>query len=391
MRLHRTLVLLVLFLAITAIPGAAFCASAGSEQKPITLSTMGSLFFGGTVSREANGETFHGDHGYAQFYIPQNARNWPIIMWHGIGQSGRSFESTPDGREGYQALLTRDDWPVYIIDQPRRGRAGRTRAEPAVNNIPTTTNESGVWSAFRLGRWLPPEPATLYPVSQFPRDGAAIDQFMRQQTGDTGELPRTPEHRTFMAKAMKDLLERTGPGILLTHSYGGQFGWGTGMESPELVKAIVAYEPGQYVFPEHELPPDVASPLEIVNTNLCPQPVPLEEFRKLTRMPILIVFGDNIAQEPGEVFNEEVWRVSFARAKQFVDAINRHGGHAELLHLPEIGIRGNSHAPFADANNGEIAGLLERWLAEKGLDARDAPHRGPRKKEMPFTIPLAGE
>ena len=74
------------------------------------------------------------------------------------------------------------------------------------------------------------------------------------------------------------------------------------------------------MFPENELPPDVPSPLDIVNTNQRPQPVPLEEFTKLTRMPVLIVFGDNIAKEPGEVFNEEVWRVSFARAKQFVDA-----------------------------------------------------------------------
>ena len=39
--------------------------------------------------------------------IPLNSRTYPIILWHGIGQSGRSFESTPDGREGYQAILPR--------------------------------------------------------------------------------------------------------------------------------------------------------------------------------------------------------------------------------------------------------------------------------------------
>ena len=94
--------------------------AAGQEQKPITLKTMGSLLFGGTVIERENGDTFHGDHGYAQFYIPQKARNYPLILWHGMGQSGRSWESTPDGREGFQALLTRRDWPLYIIDQPRR-------------------------------------------------------------------------------------------------------------------------------------------------------------------------------------------------------------------------------------------------------------------------------
>ena len=36
---------------------------AGAAVKPIVLRTMGSLFFGGTVTTLENGETFHGDHG----------------------------------------------------------------------------------------------------------------------------------------------------------------------------------------------------------------------------------------------------------------------------------------------------------------------------------------
>ncbi|MFR4436582.1 MAG: hypothetical protein ACLT8C_02480 [Akkermansia muciniphila] len=93
------------------------------DEAPITLRTMGSLFFGGTVTALPDGETFHGDHGYAQFYIPQHARTYPLVLWHGIGQSGRSYETTPDGREGFMSIFPRRDWPVYIIDQPRRGRA----------------------------------------------------------------------------------------------------------------------------------------------------------------------------------------------------------------------------------------------------------------------------
>lgn len=79
--------------------GQAFAAD-GQEQKPIVLRTMGSFFFGGTVKTLDDGVTFHADHGYAQYYIPQDARNLPIVMWHGISQSGKTFESTPDGREG---------------------------------------------------------------------------------------------------------------------------------------------------------------------------------------------------------------------------------------------------------------------------------------------------
>lgn len=47
-------------------------------DKPIVLKTMGSLLFGGTVTQKENGETFRGDYGYAQFYIPLHSRTYPI-------------------------------------------------------------------------------------------------------------------------------------------------------------------------------------------------------------------------------------------------------------------------------------------------------------------------
>ena len=124
-------------------------AAFATEQKPITLKTMGSLYFGGTVAESSNGGTFHADHGYAQYYIPLNSRNYPLVMWHGIGQSGKTYESTPDGREGYQAIFARRDWPVYIIDQPRRGRVGRTQAGPNTSIPPVLAAEYGAWNAFR--------------------------------------------------------------------------------------------------------------------------------------------------------------------------------------------------------------------------------------------------
>ena len=54
-------------------------------------------------------------------------------------------------------------------------------------------------------------------------------------------------------------------------------------------------------------------------------------------------------------------------ARLWAAAVNRHGGDATVVHLPEIGIKGNTHFPFADLNNKQIADLLEQWLKEKGL------------------------
>ena len=72
------------------LQGSAFALDEPQTQtKPLVLNQLGGLAFGGTVSHKPNGLTFHGDHGYAQYVIPVNAKNYPIILWHGIGQSGR--------------------------------------------------------------------------------------------------------------------------------------------------------------------------------------------------------------------------------------------------------------------------------------------------------------
>ena len=37
------------------------------------------------------------------------------------------------------------------------------------------------------------------------------------------------------------------------------------------------------------------------------------------------------------------------------------------IDLPQLGIRGNGHLMMMDRNNAEIADILNRWLAERGL------------------------
>lgn len=192
-----------------------------------------------------------------------------------------------------------------------------------------------------------------------------------------------------MGAAVADLFRQTGPAILVTHSHSGQYGWSTVMHAPDLVKAVVAYEPGQFAFPEGERPAEIPALADGVAAAMEPQMVPVAEFRKLTRLPVLIVYGDNIAREPSTAFNVDLWRVASARAQQFVDAVNRHGGNARLVILPRIGIHGNTHAPFADLNNRQIADHLERFLAANTLDGRSNPHRGPARRAVgALTIPM---
>ena len=89
---------------------------------------------------------------------------------------------------------------------------------------------------------------------------------------------------------------------------------------------------------------------------------------KITRFPIQMVYGDNIPAGPSLLPGPERWRLRLIYAQQFVDTVNRHGGDAELLHLPTVGVFGNTHFAFSDLNNVQIADLLSQYLKTKGLD-----------------------
>jgi hypothetical protein len=259
--------------------------------------------------------------------------------------------TTPDGREGYQNIFLRRRFGVYLIDQPRRGRGGRSTLPMTITPRP---DEQAWFETFRLGLW-----PNFFPGVQFPRDPQALDQYFRQMAPDTG-----PIEVEVTSAAVAALFDRIGPGLLVTHSHSGGMGWRTAIKSRN-VRAIATYEPGSnFVFPSGEVPPPMpssAGPLEAVGA-------PLSEFDLLTKIPIVIYYGDNIPETPTANPGQDGWRVRLAMARLWADAVNRRGGDVTLVHLPAIGIRGNTHFPFSDANNLQIADLLSAHLKKKGLD-----------------------
>lgn len=327
----------------------------------LVIEKQGSFVVGGTMVRTpgvydnknptAVGQSFHGDHLYTFYQVPQNAKPLPIVMLHGAFQSARSWETTSDGREGFQTIFLRRGFPVYLVDQPRRGRAGNSTVAATIEPAP---NDQLFFDQFRLGKW----PGYFRNV-QFDRKSETLDQFFRSVTPNTG-----PYDAGVISDAMAALFTKTGPAILFSHSQAGGPGWLTAIKSPN-VKGIVALEPGSgFIFPEGELPPAMPS----AAGTLTPEAVPLADFEKLTRIPIIIYYGDNFPTEPTTERGQDNWRVRLAMARLWVDAINRHGGDARLVHLPEIGVRGNTHFLMSDLNNVEIADLISRFLAEKKLD-----------------------
>jgi pimeloyl-ACP methyl ester carboxylesterase len=329
---------------------------------PVAIAAQGSFAVGGTVVTSDGtfdpknpmnpaGQTLHGDHARLTYQIPVDARPLPLLFWHGWWVDSSCWDTTPDGREGFRTLFLRRRFPVYLFDQPRRGSAGKaTTAAP----ISTEPNEQWFFNQFRLGLW--PE---LYEGGQFSADPPAVEQFFRGMVPDTGPL----DTEVIVAGASA-AIDRIGPLVLVTHSHAGGFGWSAAIRNPQ-VRAVVSIEPGSgFVFPEGELPEAMPSS----NGTLEPVGIPASEFEALTRVPIVVYYGDNIPTEPTDIAGRDNWRVRVAMARRWVEAINRHGGDATFVSLPEQGIHGNTHFAFSDLNNHQIAEQIGVFLAQKGLD-----------------------
>jgi hypothetical protein len=351
-----------LMLILVSMSATSWAIAGGNDRPaPLVIQEQGSFAVGGTVvtnpgkfdpiKMSPEGQTFHGDHAYVFYQTPVNARKLPLVLWHGFGQFSKTWETTPDGREGFQNIFLRRGFGVYLVDQPRRGNAGRSTK---LSTITPVADEQKWFNIFRLGVW-----PNFFPGVQFSRDQEALNQYFRQMTPDTG-----PIDIEVNSDAVAALFNRIGPGILVTHSHSGGMGWRTVIKNPN-VRAVVSYEPGSnFVFPEGEVPapmPSSAGPFAAVG-------VPLSEFMKLTKIPIIIFYGDYIPEKQIANPGQDQWRVRLAMARLWANAVNRRGGDVAVVHLPEIGIRGNTHFPFSDRNNLEIADLMSGFLKKKGLD-----------------------
>jgi pimeloyl-ACP methyl ester carboxylesterase len=336
--------------------------AAETTEEPLMIREQGSFAAGGTVIENTGtfdprapadpaGQTLHGDHAYVFYQIPVGAKKNPLVFLHGAGQFSKTWESAPDGREGFQNIFLRRGFAVYLVDQPRRGDAGRSTVGQAISPTP---DEQMWFTQFRVGLW-----PDFYPGVQFPKDKESLNQYFRQMTPNTG-----PFDAEVISEALAALMEKIDGGILVTHSQGGGPGWLTGLKS-EKVRAIVAYEPGSgFIFPEGEVP----DPIENKYAALSASPVALAEFKKLTKVPIIIYYGDNIPDKPSDIPAQDYWRAALEMAEKWSAAINRHGGQAMVIHLPKAGISGNTHFPFSDLNNADIADHLSAWLKDNKLD-----------------------
>jgi pimeloyl-ACP methyl ester carboxylesterase len=342
---NRTSILVLACLIGTVGLGTFGPAAAGTLGGPLELADEGSFFVGGQMARSTNPSNAPGatpgqimiNQMYVQYRIPRQVSGPSIIMVHGSGHTGVTYETTPDGREGWATYFTRKGFPVYLVDHSGRGRSGfdptvinSAKAETNVAllppDIPLTTRERA-WQNFRFGDAYP----TPYPGLQFPVE--ALDQYVSQLVPNTETTLAGGGVNT--VKALAALLDKIGPAIVMVHSQSGSYGLDLIRLRADKVRAFIDVEGN-------------CGPLSADDVS--------QHFRKV---PTLVVSGDNTVGS--KTTNGDERR---KLCTQTIDALKAAGGKGKYLILPEAGLKGNSHMMMMDKNNLQVADLIIGWIGE---------------------------
>jgi pimeloyl-ACP methyl ester carboxylesterase len=313
---RRSVSLAALTLLILSVAGVALADS-------LVLKEQGSFFVGGrTIFTDAlTGSTtgFLGsgintgnitvDQMYVQYQIPEGAESHvPVVMVHGCCLSSKSYETTPDGRMGWNEYFLRKHRSVYLPDQVSRGRSGfdatiynevKLGKRPASDmpEIRSATHEIA-WLGFRFG----PSAGKAFPNEQFPVE--AMDEFGKQVIPDlNGTLPAVNPTWTNLS----GLAIKLKGAVLMGHSESGFFPEQAALINPADIRAVITIETG------------------------CPV-LDAAQIAKLAKIPTLVVFGDHLDDVPSSPIN---WPERFASCQKFVDLVKAAGGDATMMHLPK--------------------------------------------------------
>lgn len=346
----------ILMLAALAVAASGSTANAKKENpkygghnhkhsRSLKLEAQGSYYVGGEIvtipSRVASGEPQPGEisinHAYVQYQIPEDQKyRFPVVMVHGGGHTGKTYETTPDGREGWYTSFTRRGFATYAIDDPNRGRACCEPTElhmvrlglmppGQLPNMNIYTYQQS-YATFRFGPAYP----QAYPGMLFPLE--ALEQYAPQWV----LTYRDAEENAKITNAIIATMESTGPGILMLHSQSGPLGLAAVLQRPDLFKAVVAAEPAGF------------------NVSVADAP-------KLKNIPTLVLFGDNL---------DTAWGNNLMQAQTSATNVNGAGGNMRAVHLPAVGIKGNSHMMMMDKNNERLADMIEDWIKRNVRKAR---------------------
>lgn len=356
------------------------CANTPQGDRSQAIAEQGYFYTGGRYTKTKDGQIMVGQM-FVQYQIPaRRTQPYPVVMWHGGGQTGTNYLGTPDGRMGWADYFLQQGYAVYVVDQPGRARSGFFTEIYGATRRPNTAAMSQ--------RFTAPAKANQYPQAklhtQWPGTGVAgdpvFDQFFASQVEDIADVSVIEQMNKEAGAA---LLDKIGPAIVLTHSQSGTFGWLLADARPSLVKGILSIEPNGPPFYENAVigAPDwfkdgpmgrawgvTRTPLTFAPAATEPKQLnmtrqtqadgpdlvrcwlqgePARQLPNLRNIPILIVVSEASYHAPYDHCTSRF----LAQA----------GVKNEFVRLPSMGIHGNGHMMMLEKNNLDIAAWLHGW------------------------------
>jgi pimeloyl-ACP methyl ester carboxylesterase len=393
MRVHPVTALVAGFaVAMVALTAPLKAQNGGS----LVIAKQGFFFVGGKYFNTPNGKVMAG-HTYVEYLIPKKrTHRFPLVMIAGGAMSGANFTGTPDGRDGWAQYFLAQGYAVYMVDQIGRGRSPYVESAYGKSKLNT--------SKFLMERFTTVARYKLWPQArlhtQWPGTGEPGDPIYDQmQAQELPDIENAKLREELNRDAGVALLDKIGPAVVFTHSQSGAYGWAIADARPALVKGIVAIEAGSRPFREVEFigapdyfkdgaitkawglgntpltyAPQVSDPSDfaIVMQDKADAPdlvrcilqqEPARQLVNLKGIPIMILTG-----EAGFHATSDHCNAKF---------LKQAGVDNEFVHLPAIGIHGNSHYLMLEKNSVQIAGVVANWLRKRvtPTEARQAAVR----------------
>ena len=311
---------------------------------------------------------------------------YPVVMVHGLAQTGVNYLATADGRPGWVQRFVERGYQVYVVDQVGRGRSG---TNPEVYG---PYDRLGTRSLERTH--TAPEVYDLYPQAKLHarwpggagvQGNAAFDQFFASQVPFLANTQQTEE---LVDPALTALLEKIGPAILLTHGQAALFGWALSDARPDLVKAHVSVEPNGPPFFDVQFrggkdfwekigdgraraygltrmplsfDPPVKAPEELIVAQQAKaadgavrcwlQGDPVRTLPNLAKVPAVVVTA-----EASFHATYDACTVAF---------LAQAGAKPDVIQLADRGLRGNGHMMMLETNSDAVADVLADWIARR--------------------------
>lgn len=333
---------------------------------PLTIAGQGSFFIDGTTqfidSKYISPAAFASDAGnsmmnqmYVQYEKPLDRNNeFPMMIVHGCCLSSKSWQTTPDGRMGWEEYFVRQGFDTYLTEQVGRARSGFNALnyqKVLVGDLPASANppiliatDAFAWSVFRWGDFATKTP---FADERFPMQTVGVGlkstlTFFNQVIPDLNATlpnvtpgcadgtctPADPNTLFSTPAAMATLANDLDGAILMGHSQSSGYPTMAALTlGSHGVRGIVQLETGCF------------ANLTSADINI------------LKSIPILIVVADHFTTPQPD-----------ATCLMEQSQLNSVGGDFTFISLPALGIHGNSHMMMFDNNNLQVADVIIKWI-----------------------------